>query len=48
MIRAPEDGVISAVMYKEGDTVNKGAALVGFEGDNKDAAAESSDSNGES
>ena len=38
VIRAPSDGVVAAVLYKEGDFVEGGKLLVTFE-DNKAAAA---------
>ncbi len=31
VIRAPSDGIIKQVLYKAGDTVQKGAALVQLE-----------------
>ena len=37
MIRAPADGVVAGVLYKEGDFVDGGKLLVTFETDSSDS-----------
>ena len=43
MIRAPRDGVVKQVLYKAGDTVDKGASLVEMEKEEGDESASNGD-----